>query len=372
MKECALTNTTTTATDDRSLGDKKLKLAGYSYVLGDAAMMAAGMARGKKFSEEVLGGAIWAAGGVAAARYGNPDSEKQLELLANKLERHLKKAGYGIPDEVRAQNTLLKKETFWQRIEDFLYEHPSEVLNGAYAIGAASILKDAIPKMKSPRELLPSHLGKGGLQGMNTNFWIGALVLAGSVGGLLIKEDKHARENAKEGSTLDKVKAFFQEKPLRWSGTLYTANNLFLAAKAKQDWNKRGDYAGLKPHLFSTLQLGTYLFSNIMLFLSSRDQIAPKGMVAEDLARIEDAAARMIGAQVPQVQQALLADVSQYLATQKGVQQKPEEIAQALATRITEITGERMHQAAGKVSWAEREKARVTQAAELETAGATR
>jgi len=364
-----LADTTAEQPVEQSLGEKKLKLAGYSYVLGDAAMMAAGMARGKKFSDEVVGGAIWAAGGVAAARYGNPNAEKQLELLANKLERHLKKEGYGIPDDVRAQNALLKKETFWQKIEDFLYQHPSEVLNGAYALGSGMLIRHGLQQINAKEKTwLP---GSGN---MAAKFWIGMIVGTGALIGLFAKEDPDARDKAKDGGFVDKAVAFVREKPLRTTSALYFVNNGFLASEAFQDFSARSSKhsaKALKPHYFSTMQLATYLFANAMLALSPRDQIASH-LPAADIAKLEDASARIIAAQAPQVQQALLADVSQYLATQKGIQQKPEDIATELATRITEITGERMAQAAGNVSWAEREKARAASASELETAGATR
>ncbi|PZP84050.1 MAG: hypothetical protein DI582_09735 [Azospirillum brasilense] len=366
-----MADTTAEQPAEQSLGEKKLKLAGYSYVLGDAAMMAAGMARGKTFVQAARSGGVWAAGGMAAGYFGNPGTEKQLALLANKLEHHLKKTGYGIPDDVRAQNTLLKKETFWQKIEDFVYEHPSEMLNAAYAVGSGFLIKDGLKQIRENQ----AHWwpGKGNTA---TDLWIGAIVGTGALIGLFAKEDPQAREKAKDGTLLDKAVAFVSEKPLRTTSAIYFANNGFLAKQAWQDWQGSkgaGPFVEqkAKPHYFSTMQLATYLFANTMLALSPRNQIAPH-LPAEGVAQLEDASARIIAAQAPQVQQALLADVSQYLSAQKGIQQKPEEIATALATRITEITGERMAQAAGNVSWAEREKARAASAAELEQAGATR
>ncbi|MFN7402159.1 MAG: hypothetical protein ACK5R4_07495, partial [Alphaproteobacteria bacterium] len=60
--------------------ERKLKLAGVSYMLGDAAMMVAGHMRGKK--NVVASAATWLVGGGAAAWYGNPHTEQQLHILA--------------------------------------------------------------------------------------------------------------------------------------------------------------------------------------------------------------------------------------------------------------------------------------------------
>lgn len=365
VKECDLSDNATSASqNDDALGDKKLKLAGYSYMLGDAAMMAADVVRGNRNAIGAIGaGGIWFAGGAAAARYGNPNADKQLELIANKLERHLKKNGVTIPEGIREQNALLKKETTWQRIEDFLYEHPSEMLNASYALGAGMLVKQGIEQMKAgSHTLLP---GGGNL---SAKFWIGSIVATGALIGLFAKEDPQAKEKARNGGFVDKVLGFVREKPLRTTSALYFLNNGFLAADAWQDFKKAkpgGEFhaKGMKPHYFSTLQLATYLFSNTMLAMSSRNQIS-SAMDTGRLAQMEDAAARIIAAQPGEVQQALLGDISRYLAEQKGLGQDASQIAQALAARLTELTGERAQQAANAVSWVEREKARSGTAAE--------
>ncbi len=365
VKEYDLNDDATSASQNTDgLSDKKLKLAGYSYLVGDAAMVAAGAAReGKKAIGGSIGsGAVWFAGGLAAARYGNPDADKRVQLIANKLEKHLHRNGVTIPASTREQSALLKEETFWQRCEDFLYQHPSEVLNAAYALGAGILVHKGISQSRAgTHSLLPKSSSP-----LSTEFWIGATVLTGALGGLLLKEDPQAREKAQGGGMFARAKAWVTEKPLRFSGTLYTINNGFLAWRAKQDFSARtSEFAGarMKPHNFSTLQLATYLFGNSMLLMSSRDQLA-HNVSPEHLAQLEDAAARIVAAQPPEMQQALLSDVSHYLAEQKGVGQSAPHIAQALAMRLTELTGERAQQAANTVSWVERERSRASAPAE--------
>ena len=86
-----------------------------------------------------------------------------------------------------------------------------------------------------------------------------------------------------------------------------------------------------------------------MLFISPRDQITKRGFAAEDIAKLEHAAASVIAAQPPQAQAALLADVSAFLAKEKGVNLSAPEIAQHMAANVASITGEHMQVAANRV-----------------------
>ena len=331
--------------------DKTLKAAGVGYIVGDVAGVGASLARGgleKKWS--TAGGfATWLVGGVAAGVYGNPDQERQLEILAHKLERHLHKQGITIPQDVRAQDALLKDQGFFHGVERFLYEHPSEVLNAAYAVGAGMMMHQGIKNVRAgeknwfPKSLKLDEIYKK----TTTDFWSGALVMTGALGGLFIKEDPQAGEKAKDGGPIEKANAYLHEKSLRFPSIMYWLNNAVLFGRVLQE---RKEFGGqkIKPHLFSTVTLATYVFSNLMLQLSSRNQIAAH--LSEDaVAKLEQAAAAIIAAQPPQMQAALLTDASQYMAAQKGVTLPADEIAKQLAARITEITGARMQEAATAV-----------------------
>lgn len=339
-----------TTAQTSSWRDKTLKAAGASYIVGDLAMVAAGAARGHGVIGNISGGATWLAGGIAAARYGNPDTHKQLEMQASKLEAYLKKQGISIPTDARAQSALLADKTAWQRVEQFMYEHPSELLNGMYAIGAGMLLHEGITKdiAKETKTIIPHGLNVAALKNVSSTFWIGALVSTGALLGLFVKEDPHARDHITEQSSwLDRAIAYVKEQPLRASAALYTVNNGFLALKAYQDFSERnGLFKGrvFKPHMASTLQLGAYLLANALLFSSSRNQITKSGFAPEDIAKLENAAAAVIAAQPPQTQQALLADVSAFMATQEGVTLPAEKIAADLATRVGELTRDRLQQ----------------------------
>ncbi len=337
--------------------DKTMKLAGYSYMLGDISMVGAGIARGKNGIATVKGATIWFLGGVAAAIWGSATPEEKLKIQASKLEQHLKQQGAEITDETRATDPLLKKKSVWDRVSQFLYQHPSEMLNGAYAIGAAILLHGALKKEARLKPFFPKSFNAEGLTSMNNDFWIGALVLAGASTGLLVKEDPDAPQKAEGKGFFQKAYAWIAEKPLRVTGVLYGFNNVFLGANALTDYGNRASYAGktLKPHYASTTQLASYLFSNLMLFLSRRDQMSAGGIDAQSAARLENAAAQLIAAQSPEKQKQLLADTAEYLAQQKGVSLKAPEIAERLASRITQLTQERLQPEVNTVKWVHRE-----------------
>lgn len=338
--------------------DKTLKTAGYSYIVGDVAGAASSIARGdfKANWNTALGFGVWGAGGAAAAFFGNTDTEKQIEILAHKLELHLAKKGISIPQSAREQSLLLQDHGLLHHVARFLYEHPSEVLNAAYAVGAGMMMRGGLKAVKKGESVLfPKNFTAGELSKVSTDFWSGMLVALGGLGGLMIKEDPHAQERAKDGGPWDKTKAYFSEKALRLPGLMYGLNNIVLAGRVLQESKK---YSGqtFKPHYFSAVTLATYVFSNLMLQFSTRSQIA-KHLPASAVARLEEASAVIIAGQPPEMQQALLADISAYMATQKGVNLPAERIAQDLAARVTQLTGERMQMAANEVKWVSRASA---------------
>jgi len=337
----------TAETDEKKPGIKgnALKIAGAGYSIGDLTMAQAAKLRGEK--GVLNGAAIWLAGGLAAARYGNPNPDKQMEIFASKLEVHLKEQGVEIPDDVRARDALLQKPGFIRQCENFLYQHPSELLNAAYAIGAAFLLKDGIKDLNAGKKLLPKFENGFGakavvesVNGISKNFWMGALVGGGALSGLFIKEDPHAREHAKDKGVLARMGAYIQEKPLRLTGTLYGANNIFTVLKTVEDYSNRGLYSGaFKPHHFSGTTAGTYILSNILLSTVSRDSTS-KSFTPEQLGKLEQAAAEIIAAQPDEKRHPLVKQVADYMAHQKGVNQTPEALELEIHNRVHALTGQ--------------------------------
>ncbi len=316
-----------------------LKISGAAYTFGDIMMMAAGLARngGKHMFGTVSGSALWLSGGLAAAHFGNPNTEKQLHIQATKLERYLQEKGVKIPLEARSRSTLLKHKTLWEKVEEFCYEHPSELLNSAYAIGAGMVATEGVRELSKGKTLLPKAFSIESIKGVSSHFWIGAIVLTGALIGLLVKEDPNAKEKAKHGSFFEKAKAFITEKPLWLTGALYTVNNAFLGLQAWQDFGARHtDYTNhrMKPHYASTLQLASYLLGNGMLMASHRNPMSKEGMPPAAIEQLQQAATHIIAAQSPQLQQALLIDISAYLANEKGMNMDAAAIHAQLASKL--------------------------------------
>lgn len=335
---------------------KTLKFAGLGYILGDAAMFGAAAARKNAHYNggQMFAAGSWLAGGAAAAYYGDPSPEKQLAIQGGKLEAFFEQKGIAIAAAAREHSPLLKHNGLGAKFDRFMHEHPSQALNAGYLLGAVTTFADGMREHRDAgKNLLPKSLGKQGLSNVSTSLWIGVLVTLGALGGLFIKEDPDAKEKAKSGNAVDKVAAWFQEKPLRFSAIAYGLNNIPLAAKAWGDFSNRAQYGAVKPHYFSMAQLGLYVVSNLLLFATPRNQINHT-FDAASMAKLEDAAAQVIATQPPEQQAALLSETSQFLAKQKGITRHAGDIANNLAARITELTGERLQQAASTTRWVER------------------
>jgi hypothetical protein len=329
-----VSNTVTTDPNEKksSWRDKTLKAAGLGYMLGDIGLFAAALARGKatgknaKISDELKSSAVWFAGGIAAARYGNPKENRQIAMQAADMQEFFKKNGIKIPTNLDSENPLLQKPSFFKKCGHFLYKHPSEMLNGMFGVGAALLVKQGIQEVKKNKNMF-STLGMGIAVGL------------GALSGLLIKEDADARKKARDGNFVDQALAYIKEKPLRLTGTLYATNNIFTVRKALGDWKNFGDKPlSLKPHYFSTAAATVYILSNISLFFSRREQTSKKGFSPEGIAKLEDAAARVIAAQPLAKQKALGADVAHYLSQQHGISSHAEAIEAHLAERVAALS----------------------------------
>lgn len=308
-----------------TLTGNSLRAAGFAYLVGDAAIIATGML--EKDLKKVSVGAMWGLGGLAAARYGNPNAEKQLELFSAKLGAYLKKQGVAIPDTPET-HLLAKEGGIIDHIESFLYAHPSEALNAVYAIGAAQLIRSGMKKSGGKAlDFMPDIIS-------------GALVGAGALAGLLIPEKK-----PEPGKQPDGIEGWIQEKPLRVSGALYAANNaamLWGAHKKQKQSPQQGS------HVSRYLTAAAYIFANTMLFLSNRNQTED---VKHDLTgRLCDAAAHVVAAQPPETRATLMQQVAGFMASQPDIHRSANEIASLLNTRLATIENPRWQHVAANTT----------------------
>jgi uncharacterized protein (DUF4415 family) len=161
----------------------------------------------------------------------------------------------------------------------------------------------------------------------------GGLLISGALAGILIPEKKPDPNHPPEGP-LQQFWSWIQEKPLRVTGTLFNANQVFLGLSAFEDRRKNPDS---KNYLFTLLAVTAFSFGNTMLLLSSKSHGSNKKVDDNTLNAVADTSARIIAAQPQEVKDAVLQDISSHLAAQPNVSQSKEQIATMLHERVNAV-----------------------------------
>jgi hypothetical protein len=297
-----------------SLKPHSLRASGWAYIVGDAALFASGWLGGRK--KEAATGLLYAAGGLTLARYGNPSAERRFKMLCSDLGKYLQSQGVEIPKGCHVDSATLAREGgVIDRIEEFLYTHPSEVLNTLFAVGGGVLVRSGMQHDK------PWDTASG------------ALTAAGALAGLLIPEKHASEEEKKSRGFAGKVLAWAQEHPLGISGALYMANNATLTVSALKE---RRANPGNNAYLFKLLTAASYIVANGLLAISSKENMSPQHSPerTKALDRLEIAAAEIIAAQKPLVQEKLIEQVSGFLSSRPGVNIPAKELAVAMREKI--------------------------------------
>lgn len=315
------TETSKDASFTENVKDRSLKASGLAYLVGDAALVTAGILEGDY--KTARAGALYGLGGLALARYGNPKTEKRIKLLYQDLADYLKAQGIEIPKGSQVDTVALAKDGGVIEhidIERFLYKHPSQVLNSLFTVGGLQLMHGGINNHR------PWKTASG------------ALVTAGALSGLLIKERVKDTEDGKDTGMFGKMWHWVQEKPLRISGSLYMANNVTMTVDALQQRKKNPVQAtkGSSGYLFQLLMVASYVVANGLLAISNKDNTSSKNAEKERAAakELEQAAAEVIAAQPQEVQQQLIKKVADYLSTQSRVSIPAEELAMTMQKEV--------------------------------------
>lgn len=294
----------------QNMHDNSLKIAGWSYIIGDTALGVAKLM--EKDKDGAWSALMWGAGGIISGIFGNPNAKKQLQLFEHKLGAYLKKQNIEIPNDPSTAE-LAKEGGVIQHITTFLYTYPSQFLNFGYAVGAGFGLKGG--------------LKKGNPWDVASN----ALVLTGALAGLLIPEKKPDPDHPAEG-TWEKTWEWAQEKPLRVSAWCYTLNNIPLVGSiVSKAWSRE------KSAIPRFMTAAAYALGNYLLSCSSTHNThakdAEKHKVMEALAKHS---ASIIAAQPPNVQEALVQQIAGYLAAQPETSLTAHEIAELMHAKLAE------------------------------------
>ncbi len=259
----------------QSFKENTVRSAGYCYLLGDALMMAAGLARMKGLSgearkggvSELATGALWFVPNVGLVAFGKKNPEKQTGILMRRVKDYLDTQGVDIPAEDQLTiDHLARSDGPVARIMDFFYEHPTEINNAVEAVGGLTMMKAGYNQRPG--------LAKEG-QRADPNYYkmaAGLCVFGGMGSSVVLKEKKKplhqqaadAREAAGQGDTahkgfLERKADWFLEKPLRIAGWGAFANNVLNIVGA-QTWEKprvkqfiENEYAPEKARLQSVM-----------------------------------------------------------------------------------------------------------------------
>ena len=303
---------------------RTVRLSGISFLAGDIAIIAGGVTRamGKNGNKSELGnaltGLLWAQAGVASGLYGNPEKPMQLRIHAHNLEEYLLKQGIAVPDEVKQHSELLRDKGTGERIERFISNHPTEVFNtiiGGASLGMVYSGSKALAVKDWPRV---------------NSLWAGLMVMAGALGGLLIKEDPNAPKKAENGNFIDKTIAFIREKPLRFTSSMYLLNDYFIVQRSVNEFKEFKLSGGKdKRFLYPTIAAVSNILGNGLLFLSSRNQLK-ENFTAQQVGEMETLAAATVAAQPADTRPAVARTIAGYMRQQKISDRPTDQLTQEI------------------------------------------
>ncbi len=311
-----------------------IKTFGYGYLLGDAALITASMLQARQQAADgkipitqtqkfnaVVGGGIYTVASAVGAIYGNPSTEKKLELLYGDMKRDLQKMGLTIPADATPE-LLANHDGILDQIQKFLYRNPTQVIHALFAIGG----------VKNMMGGLPVNGGKFDASTVAS----GALITLGGLVGLLVPEKPrdpaHPPQNFGE-----KVVAYAQEKPLRASANIFTANNAFLITGAMTDKKKYAASTNGAEYswVFKLVTAAAYITSNFFLSRSKRDNV---GSEQDDfITKLRHTCAQVVVAQPPAMQQAALQQVAGYLAARPEVHASADALVAEMQHEIRQL-----------------------------------
>ncbi len=355
----------TKQTDTSGWFDKnRRKLSGIGYLIGDAALAIEGMinlrqgmiegdaeAKRKGIKELAVGGG-YAIGGTAMAKYGNRTVDAQCEALKDKLAAHLSESGVNLDKEYLERALREKNKSFFQKIEDFCYRYPTEILNVTYAALSTLLVSEGIKEYQQGKKEGKTNVGTLGM---------GVLIISGALAGLLVKE-KSAEQLEAEGKT--GVGAYLQKNSLALNGGLYFANNFFTAKSSFERYKqyndpqkpqdaKRGQSAVFKNlWMLRAVTAATYMGSNISLMGAKKGASGDADLLQETRDQLLADTAAIIDSQPALVQKEIIAKTADYLLSRKELN-----IGKISREKLVEKLNPNLKNAAEDEKWTNRTQA---------------
>lgn len=224
------------------------KMSGYVYMIGDAALAVSGIKRGD--TNETMSGLAYGATSVVAALYGERKPEKVFDDLHSKMLAEFAKDGVELPKgEKLTSKELGKSGGLISKVEDFLYNYPTQILTAGNAIAGFNLFRAGMNQGNSNKKIAGALVTTGMLIGLlvpekakedkpQTLDDVSANLGANAAADDVWKKPTVEEKKSALGTLLSPVKAvtdWVQEKPLRTGGYMAMGNNLFMLRSGLQE-----------------------------------------------------------------------------------------------------------------------------------------
>ncbi len=283
------------------------RLAGYGYMAADGALFVYGLLsylNPKGPNDKISGkgmmttGLGWAAGGAILAKYGKQPVSEQLQRVENKLYAYLRDNGVELDPEKLQRADKFKKRSLAQKLEDFLYDYPTEVLNAYYGTAALGMLVSGISKADKGEIMAAS------------------CVIAGALAGIFIKE-----KSPKELEKMSGIKKLIHTKPLAISSGLYMINNVGSYKSAYDEQRKTKDPSshlyGDKKYLLKYTLASLYVTSTLLMGSGSKKAGGSQQEREQAQQQLLEQAGYILAQQPGSVRKKLAPKLAEYLTKQR-------------------------------------------------------
>jgi hypothetical protein len=235
----------------QTLKDHSIQIAGAVYLIADSMPIASGIAR--KTPSEVLSGSLFALTSIGLVLFGRKNPEVQLGNIYTRMQDFVAKEGVSMDDDAALSLQQLQRDpSYWNKMVNFLYEHPVLFNNTIQGYGCYNGHRAGVAQNNPWKNV-------AGLSGA-----------AGQWGGLLIPENKYAGLDAEQRAERIRLRttgeepengfntrfrdnpiAWVSEKPLRFTaiGTIF--QNFMVGGSAVfHDRHNVNEYFGFKSKKF--------------------------------------------------------------------------------------------------------------------------
>lgn len=339
--------------DKRSFMEKAkgstLRLAGYSYNVGDTAYMyyatAPVLETWKTSSREgrffgvvgILAGIGYGLGSLCLTFFGARDqSLNNIKASTAKIERFARKEGYNVPAESSIAFVNAEPDrTPLGKVKATLARYPSEALNTIYTGVGLCIAAAAF--YKGTRPIDPTLTGKALTTARKASrndlidVGLGAVTATSALIGISVKETKRLDSDPKR-TGLGGVVDWIKEKPLRATGVGYGIATGWHAVATYNHWK---DKTEPRKYLYGrAIFIAANIFSEVMLAVSSKGH----GIGVRSDASVDDSvmatAAELVLRQPAEKRDAIIQQLSGYMASPDVLAMKADEVEQNLRNHI--------------------------------------